>query len=198
MGLISMPFFVFVFVGLLCYYLTPDKHKWKTLLIVSLSYYLIICNKYILYMLVTILTTYFGTCKIEQIYTQMHQTIKENKGVWEREKRVAYKKSMEARAKRTMLFIIILNFGILGVVKYAGFVTDTFFSICHVLVCRQKHLIFTFCYLLVFPFTHFRQWDMLLMCITRNFLPRRILERLPYLYPFSHRLFKVQSQCTVI
>lgn len=138
MGLISIPFFVFVLVGLLCYYLTPDKHKWKTLLIVSLSYYLIICNKYILYMLVTILTTYFGTCKIEQIYTQMHQTIKENKGVWEREKRVAYKKSMEARAKRTMLFIIILNFGILGVVKYAGFVTDTFFSICHVFGLQTK------------------------------------------------------------
>jgi D-alanyl-lipoteichoic acid acyltransferase DltB (MBOAT superfamily) len=131
MSLISIQFLLFVLFGMLCYYLAPDRHKWKFLLIFSVSYYLIICNKYILYMLVTVLTTYFGTRKIEQIYGQMHCTIKENKGIWEREQRVAYKKGMENRARRTMILVLLLNLGILGVVKYAGFVTDIFVGLCN-------------------------------------------------------------------
>ena len=79
MSLISYQFLLFVAIGLLIYFVAPDRHKWKVLLAESLAYYLIICNKYILYMLVTIITTYVGTCQMDKTYSIMHDTVKANK-----------------------------------------------------------------------------------------------------------------------
>lgn len=132
MGLISYQFLIFVAVGLLCYFLAPDRHKWKVLLCESLAYYFIICNKYILYMLVTVVTTYIGTTQMDKTYGVMHATVKENKGVWDREQRKAYKKMMEKRAKWMMLATLIINFGILVVIKYSGFAVESVFSLLKV------------------------------------------------------------------
>lgn len=124
MGLISYQFLIFVVVGLVLYFVTPDRHKWKVLLIESLVYYLLICNKYILYMLVTIATTYIGTCMMDKTYATMHSTIKANKAQWERDVRKAYKKKMEKRAKWMMIVTLVINFGILVVIKYSDFIFD--------------------------------------------------------------------------
>ena len=129
MSLISYQFLLFVAIGLLIYFAAPDRHKWKVLLAESLAYYLIICNKYILYMLVTIITTYVGTCQMDKTYSIMHDTVKANKGVWDREERKSYKKKMEKKAKMMMLATLIINFGILVVIKYSGFVVESLYAL---------------------------------------------------------------------
>lgn len=103
MGLISVNFFIFVLVALISYFLFPDRYKWVVLLGFSFAYYVIICGKFIPFMLLTILTTYLATRTIDSIYKKMTQTVKENKAVWDRDMRKSYKKKMENKAKYVML-----------------------------------------------------------------------------------------------
>ena len=66
MGIISIKFFVFAAAAILIYYLFPvKKYQWTVLLAASYTYYILNCNKYVLYMLVTTVTTYFGARIIE-------------------------------------------------------------------------------------------------------------------------------------
>lgn len=120
MGLISVNFFIFVLVALISYFLFPDRYKWVVLLGFSFAYYVIICGKFIPFMLLTILTTYLATRTIDSIYKKMTQTVKENKAVWDRDMRKSYKKKMENKAKYVMLAALVFNFGILAFFKYFG------------------------------------------------------------------------------
>lgn len=66
MGIISIKFFVFAAAAILIYYLFPvKKYQWTVLLAASYTYYILNCNKYVLYMLVTTVTTYFGARILE-------------------------------------------------------------------------------------------------------------------------------------
>lgn len=121
MSLISFQFVLFVIVSALIYFICPKKYRWIVLLLASYAYYLIICNKYILYMMVTTLTTWAGGIAIGKNYKIQKATIKEHKKEWSRAERKAYKESMLKKSRRIMIAVLILNFGILGVLKYTAF-----------------------------------------------------------------------------
>lgn len=124
MGLISFQFLAFVIIALLCYYLMPDRLKWTVLLFFSMLYYILICKTYFLFMLTTIVTTYVGTRGIDALQTKMSQTVKAHKGEWDKPTRVAYKKKMNHHIKWAMVGTLLVNFGLLGFLKYFTFLTE--------------------------------------------------------------------------
>ena len=121
MSLISFQFLIFVCIALLAYYITPKKYRWIVLLVASYAYYLIICNKYIVYMLVTTVTTYIGARGMDALLTQGNQVLAEHKPEWDRETKKLFKKKNLSRRRAVMLAVLILNFGILGFLKYFDF-----------------------------------------------------------------------------
>ena len=83
MGLISIEFFAFAAVTVLLYYLFPvKKYQWAVLLAASCVYYTLNCNKYVIYMLVTIVTTYTGAVLIDRISQKHKAFLKENDLIW--------------------------------------------------------------------------------------------------------------------
>ncbi len=124
MSLISVKFTVFVFAAALIYFLAPRKYRWCVLLAASMTYYLMICNKYIVYMLVTILTTWIGGLEIGKVFAVQKATVKANKQEWSRAERKQYKEEMLKKARIRMTLVLLLNFGILGFLKYSGFTLD--------------------------------------------------------------------------
>ncbi len=124
MELLSIQFFFFVVISLLVYYLFPQKHRWKVLLAASYAYYLIICNKYIIYMVVTTITTYIGARLLDRALEQQKIVISEHKEQWTREERKTYKNKVLRKRRAIMLLVVILNFGILGFLKYFDFFAD--------------------------------------------------------------------------
>lgn len=84
MGLISGSFACFVLLSLLIYFIMPKQHRWMVLLAASYIYYLMICNKYIIYMLLTTVTTFVGGIWIENLCRKQKQVIKEHKLEWDR------------------------------------------------------------------------------------------------------------------
>lgn len=125
MSLISLQFALFVLISVIVYYLFPARRRWWVLLAASYAYYLIICNKYIIYMLVTTVSTYLGARLIAAGYEKQKRVLKEHKEEWNRAERKAYKKRVTDRCRIVMIAVLVLNFGILGFLKYSGFAADT-------------------------------------------------------------------------
>lgn len=121
MELISIKFALFVLLALFIYYIVPKRHRWIVLLSASYAYYLIICNKYIIYMMITTLTTYIGGILIDNLCKKQKEVIKEHKLEWDKEQKKAYKKKNLDTRRFIMIAVLVINFGILGFLKYFNF-----------------------------------------------------------------------------
>ena len=124
MELISVQFALFVAIALIVYYLFPKKKQWIVLLAASYIYYLLICNKYIIYMLVTTVSTYLGARAIDALRIKQAEVVKAHKQEWSREERKSYKNKNLSKRRWIMIGVLLLNFGILGFLKYFNFTAE--------------------------------------------------------------------------
>lgn len=101
MSLVSNLFIIFVAGAVLLYYLLPKKMRWWGLLLTSYIYYLAAGTKYFPFLLFSTIITYLCGLAIEH-------------GVNQDKK----------KAKRYLIIGLILNFGMLGVIKYTNFILE--------------------------------------------------------------------------
>ena len=104
-------------VGLVC----PGRHRWKLLLVASLVFYGCSGLRYLAYIIFTIISTYVCALMIDKLHRKQELFLSENKGSLSKdEKRLFKAANRSARAKWAAL-CLVLNLGILAVVKYSGF-----------------------------------------------------------------------------
>lgn len=101
MSLVSNVFILFVVGSVAVYYFLPKRFRWWALLVSSYVYYLAAGPKYVVYLLFSSVLTYLCGKGIAG-------SLEENK----------------KRAKRILVIGLILNFGMLGVVKYTNFILE--------------------------------------------------------------------------
>lgn len=118
----SYEFLGFLAVLFVLYYLIPKKFQWKLLLVFSYIFYFFAGAYCLVYILITSVTTYFAACKIEDTGRQQSAYLKANKASLSKEDRKAYKKKMKRVQWNWTLACLLLNIGILAVVKYTNFV----------------------------------------------------------------------------
>ena len=75
----SYEFFGFIAVLFLLYYLVPKKCQWPLLLVASYIFYFVAGPDYLIYILVTTITTYLAALKIEQNADRQSAYLKEHK-----------------------------------------------------------------------------------------------------------------------
>ncbi len=102
MQLISLGFLIFIFIGVLLYYLISKKFQPFLLLFMSAIFYCSYRLSAVIYILVTILTTYIAAIKLEEMD----------------------KKSK--KRKIVLLITLMINFGMLAFIKYTSFAVDNF------------------------------------------------------------------------
>ncbi|MCM1261268.1 MAG: MBOAT family protein [Butyrivibrio sp.] len=117
----SYEFLGFAALLFLAYYLIPKKYQWQLLLAASYIFYFIAGAEYLIYILVTTLTTYFAALKIEQNALRQSDYLKEHKEGMSKDEKRAYKDGCKKVRLRWLCACIILNIGILAVVKYTNF-----------------------------------------------------------------------------
>lgn len=107
MSLVSMEFLVFVCIAAAVYYLTPRKYQWIVLLAFSYIYYASSGIKIVFFLLYTTLTTYLA-------------------GIWlgKTELSGQDKAEKKKRKKGILILTLILNFGMLGILKYTNFAIE--------------------------------------------------------------------------
>jgi len=117
----SYEFIGFLLLLFLLYYWIPKKAQWKLLLCASYLFYALSGVNYLIYIVITTLSTYWVSCRIEQIGEQQKAYLKANKETLTKEERKAYKAGMKKKQWHWLLFCLIFNFSILAVCKYANF-----------------------------------------------------------------------------
>ena len=117
----SYDFLIFILVLFLLYYCIPKKFQWMLLLAASYFFYFMAGAEFLIYILITTVTTYFAAYKIEQNETRQKAYIKEHKAELSLEEKKEYKKKQKSVRLRWIVACILLNIGILAVVKYANF-----------------------------------------------------------------------------
>lgn len=118
MSLVSNVFILFVAGSVAIYYILPQKVQWCGLLVMSYIYYLAAGSKYILFLLFSTIVTYVSGRLIGS-------QIGKNK----------------RKAKKFLIAGLILNFGMLGVVKYTNFILENMNLIFHVSIPGMKLLL---------------------------------------------------------
>ena len=117
----SYAFLGFIAVLFLLYYLVPKRFQWKLLLAASYLFYFIAGPSWLLYILATTVSIYFAAIWIEETGRQQKDYIKAHREQLSKEEKKAYKDRMKARQWRYLLVCLLLNLGILAVVKYTNF-----------------------------------------------------------------------------
>lgn len=108
MSLVSNIFILFVMLSVLCYYCVPPKYRWWVLLIFSYIYYLSSGLEYIFFILFSTLVTYFCGLGIGKA-----ADVDKKKARW------------------ILIAGLILNFGMLGGVKYTNFLLENINAVFH-------------------------------------------------------------------
>ncbi len=116
----SYEFIFFLICVFLIYYILPKKWQWIFLLIASYVFYFIANPLYLIFITTTSFTIYFAACRIEKLRVAFKE-----KGFPEgidKEEKKALKAKEKALEKKWMLGALLLNIGILAVLKYTNFV----------------------------------------------------------------------------
>lgn len=124
MDLISLKYVIFVLAVLVLYYVFPKKYRWCVLLAGSMTYYVLVCKWYVLFIIFTISTTYGCARWIQSMLEHQNAVVKAHKGEWDRETRKKYKERGLHKRMAVLFLGLILNFGILGFLKYIPWASE--------------------------------------------------------------------------
>mgnify|MGYP003290047887 CR=1 FL=1 len=124
MSLTSLSFVLFLIAVFLLYFLLPKKCQWIVLLVCSLLFYVISGGFGIIYVVITSVTAYFSAVGMQKLTEKRKQYLKENKETLTKEEKKEYKKSVLNKRKLLLIAAILMNVGILVVLKYGHFLVD--------------------------------------------------------------------------
>ncbi|WP_297429171.1 MBOAT family protein [Clostridium sp.] len=124
MSFLQFNFWLFLCILILAYYFLPKKFQWICLLCGSYVFYLFTGIKTIGYILFTTLSVWSGAVLITKINEQKENELIKNKETLTPE----VKKNIKAKAKKKQkiifLCVLLINFGILGFLKYFNFIAE--------------------------------------------------------------------------
>lgn len=136
MSIISIKFLIFLIIALTFYFVVPARHQWKALLIISYMFYLLSGIETIIFILFTSFITFMGGNIIGDINKEYTRAVKNYNGPNEkitREERATIKAEGDKRKKKYLISILVINFGILLVLKYTSLVSGVSDWICEIL-----------------------------------------------------------------
>lgn len=127
----SYEFLGFLLILFLLYYLIPQKLQWPLLLLASYIFYFLADPSYLLYILATTVTIYLLGCKIGDLHEEQSTYLKEHRADLSKEEKKVYKEGIKKRQWHLLLLGLLINLGILAVVKYTNFAISNVNLVLH-------------------------------------------------------------------
>lgn len=119
MTFVELNFLVFIAITVIVFYICPVKFRWLVLLASSIVFYGIAGVKYFPFIFVTSFSVYLAGLGMGKIYADMDKTIAE--GTFDRKEKKALKDKAKKKCKKILVLLLILNVGILAVIKFTKF-----------------------------------------------------------------------------
>lgn len=118
MALTSFYFLLFALAVAVAYFIIPKKIRWIVLLAASYAFYLISSPKTLVFMVFTTIVTFLGGRYIGK-QNKKHKAYLERHGQeLSRDRKKALKASVQKKKRRMVFLVLLLNFGVLAMVKY--------------------------------------------------------------------------------
>lgn len=117
----SFEFVAFLACVLVLYYLIPVRFQWILLLVANVFFYARSGLYGLLFMGVTIVTSYAAARIMSAVQYHMDDTVKAHKEVWSKQERKAYKQQIKRKKRMIFIGCLLVNLGILAVLKYTNF-----------------------------------------------------------------------------
>ncbi len=121
MAFTSVEFICFLAVTVLLYYLIPKRTQWPLLLLASYIFYFLAGGWYLPFIATTTVSSYFAAVIMLRSSEKEKNYIESNRDNMSKDERKTYKAVQKKKRFRILVAALILNFGILGVLKYTGF-----------------------------------------------------------------------------
>lgn len=119
MSFISFEFLLFVLVLVALYFVVPRKHQWKVLLLANFVFYTAAGVRMALYIIFTIITTYFAALCLENV--NLNSKARLSVGELSLDEKQEIKAKSTAYKKSLCSIALVSNFGIWAFLKYANF-----------------------------------------------------------------------------
>ncbi|MHB1452339.1 MAG: MBOAT family O-acyltransferase [Saccharofermentanales bacterium] len=117
----SYTFIAFISILFIVYYLIPGRYQWMLLLGASYLFYFMASPKYLIYISATTISTFIAGYFIDRMSGEQSRHLELHKGELSKEEKKDYKASVKTRQRRWLVACLLLNFGILAVIKYTNF-----------------------------------------------------------------------------
>ena len=117
----SYEFIGFLLAVFVIYYLLPGRFQWPFLLLASYAFYFIADPRYLIFIAITTVTTFYAARSISDKKKSFDDWFKEHKKEYEKEERKTLKAREHSVEKRIFLICLLFNLGILAVTKYTNF-----------------------------------------------------------------------------
>lgn len=117
MSYISILFILFLLVVAVIYFLTPAGSQWIVLLCASYVFYFAAGIELAIFLLFTTITVFYAGQMIGKLNGEYRERLKRGKN-FGKEKKKRIKESFNKRKKRIVVVMLLINFGILFVLKY--------------------------------------------------------------------------------
>ena len=118
----SYGFIAFLCALFLCYFCLPKKGQWMVLLAASYLFYFFAGWECLIFILVTTVSAYGIARGMGRSFLQEETYLSAHRAEMDKDARKAYKAKSKKKRFHILLWGLILNFGILAVLKYTGFV----------------------------------------------------------------------------
>ena len=118
-----MSLYMLIAFSLLCagaYYICPRRLRWLLLLAASYAFYAVSGARALPFILLTTLSTWAGALLIGRTGERSRAALKAGKGTLSPEEKKALKAAAKRRQRALLMLTLVLNFGVLAVLKYSG------------------------------------------------------------------------------
>ncbi|MDR0859024.1 MAG: MBOAT family protein [Oscillospiraceae bacterium] len=123
-------FLILLVVAAVLYYTLPRSFQWKLLLAASAVFYAYSGLDNLIYLAVTIISVYLATRRMDDLLAEQARGLAAD---IPGENAKAYRAAIKRRRRRLMVLCLVLNLGILVVIKYTAFAVQGADAVFHVL-----------------------------------------------------------------
>lgn len=141
MSFISLYYLLFIAIVAALYFVIPKKHRWIVLLVASYVFYLINDLRSVIFIIITTLTVYFATYKMKSWTDKQKNFFEEQDQDWLDANKKEYQKKLRKKKKILLICTLLINFGILFMLKYFSTLADAFADLINAEPLRLKILL---------------------------------------------------------
>lgn len=139
MSFLQFSFWLFLCILISTYYFLPKKFQWIILLIGSYVFYAFAGVKTIGYIIFTTISVWIGTMLISKINEKKEIELIEKKEVLTSEAKKNIKTLAKKKQRIIFLCVLLINFGILGFLKYFNFLAENVIGLFNLTTGNKIH-----------------------------------------------------------